>query len=178
MNHDVDDPLRVLEREATPPPRLKGRVVRSLKNRGLLGVTRWPVSLVAGLLLFIAGVAAGRRSLGPVADTRPSFVLLLYEGRDFRRDRPEAELRAEYGAWAASLRARGVAVRGEALDTGAHLLRGAEVQAGDAVSDQGVLAGFFIIHAADDAAAVAVTRTCPHLKYGGRIALRRVIPTS
>ena len=193
MNDEANDPLRTLERAATPPPHLKGRVLRSLEQRGLLQVTTWSVArrsgrpigaVAAGVLLFAAGVAFGRRSMVSAADTRPSFALLLYEGADFHGDRPESALIVEYRAWAESLRARGVLVRGEALDTATQLMRqtpqGVQVQSdggGRGVSDQGVLTGFFIIHAADEAEAVAVARTCPHLRHGGRIALRRVIPT-
>jgi hypothetical protein len=191
MNHPPDDPLRALEREAPPPPGLKGRLARSLKERGLLREKQWPVSrraaqaigaVAVALMLFTAGVAIGRHPRALATDTRSSYLLMLYEGGDFRRDRPEAELIAEYSAWAASLRARGILERGEKLDTGTRLLskapQGEQVQSGEVVSSLGVLTGFFIIRAADDVEATAVARTCPHLGHGGRIAVRRVLPTS
>jgi len=191
VNTDTDHPLRALDREAAPPPALKDRVIRSLRRRGLLrrrGRPGWraPGAIAAALALFSLGWAVGRRpvSLPSAVDSRPAFALLLYEGGDFRRDQSEAESIAEYGAWAATLRARGTLVKGEALDTAARLLRptpqggGGLVDTRDAVSDQGVLAGFFIIHARDAAEALAIARTCPHLRHGGRIALRPVIPTS
>lgn len=190
MNHHPDDPLRALEREAPPPPGLKGRLVHSLKERGLLREKQWPVSPRAGqaigavavaLIVFTAGVAIGRHPRALATDTRPSYLLMLYEGGDFQRDRPKAELIAEYNAWAASLRARGIFERGEALDAGTRLLgntpQGVQVQSGEVVSSLGVLTGFFIIRAADEAEATAVARTCPHLRHGGRIAVRRVLPT-
>ena len=191
MNHHPDDPRRALDREASPPPGLKGRIAHSLKERGLLREKQWPVSrrlgqaiggVAVALMLFIAGVAIGRHPRALATDTRASFLLMLYEGEDFRRDRPEVEMIAEYSAWAASLRARGIFERGEALDTGTRLLgntpHGVQVQSGEVVSSLGLLAGFFIIRAADEAEATAVARTCPHLRHGGRIAVRRVLPTS
>ncbi len=34
-----------------------------------------------------------------------------------------------------------------------------------------------VIGTAGDSAALAVARTCPHVRYGGRIVLRRIEPT-
>lgn len=34
--------------------------------------------------------------------------------------------------------------------------------------------GYFLIAASDDASAAALARTCPHIKYGGSIVVRRV----
>lgn len=185
MTPDTNHPLRTLDREAAPPPGLKARVISSLYARGLLrhpGRRAWPIpmSIAAALALFALGWALGRRPAA--ADRRPAFALLLYEGSDFRRDQSEAESIAEYGAWAAALRSRGTPVSGEALDRAAGFLRststGVVIDPRDASSDEGVMAGFFIIHAADADEALAIARTCPHLRHGGRIALRPVIPTS
>ena len=190
MSHDTDDPLHILEREAVPPPHLKGRITRSLRERGLLRSTRpvWrPLKLAAGamaaaILLITAGVGIGRRSVTPATDTRPSYLLLLYESRDFHLDRSDFEARAEYDAWAESQRARGVGIHGQALVRhSAHLLsntpQGVRVELGDAASAQGAMDGFFIIRVTDEAEALAIARTCPHLRHGGSIALRPILPT-
>ena len=194
MSHDTDDPLHVLEREAVPPTHLKGRITQSLRDRGLLRSTtpagrklgRTVGAMAAAILLFATGVGIGRRSALPARDTRPSYMLLLYEGRDFQLDRSRpgaiATYEAEYDAWAASLQARGVGVQGRALALTAHLLRdtpqGVRVESGDAVSAQGLIDGFFIIRVTDEAEAVAIARTHPHLRHGGWIALRPIKPTS
>jgi hypothetical protein len=39
------------------------------------------------------------------------------------------------------------------------------------------IGGYFLIRAADDAAALALARSCPHLRHGGRIEVRRIRPT-
>ena len=190
MSHDIDDPLRVLEREAAPPADLKGRILQSLRDRGLLRTTRpaWrPLgvtvgALAAALLLFATGVRVGR----PAQDTRPSYILLLYEGHDFQLDRSRpgaiATYETEYNAWAAGLEARGVGVQGRALFLSARLLRdtpqGVRVDSGDVVSTLGVIDGFFIIRVTDAAEAVAIARTHPHLRHGGSIALRAIKPPS
>ena len=194
MSHDTNDPLHVLEREAVPPRGLKGRITQSLRDRGLLRSTR-PVwrrlapmvgAMAAAILLFATGVAIGRRSVMPARDTRPSYMLLLYEGRDFDLDRSRpgdlAAHETEYDAWATGLKARGVGVQGRALALTAHVLhetpQGVKVESGDAVSAQGVIDGFFIVRVTDEAEAVAIARTHPHLRHGGWIALRPIKPAS
>lgn len=185
MSPDPNQPLRTLDREAAPPPGLKGSVISSLYARGLLRHSRqraWrvPLSIAAALALFAMGWMVGHRPA--TLDPRPAFALVLYEGSDFQRDQSEAESIAEYGAWAAALRSRGTVVSGEALDRAVGLLRstptGIVIDPRDASSDEGVMTGFFIIHAANQAEALEIARTCPHLRHGGRIALRPVIPTS
>ncbi len=194
MSHDTDDPLHVLEGEAVPPAHLKGRIAQSLRDRGLLRSTgpawRRPApmlgAIAAAIALFATGVGVGRRSVVPARDTRPAYILLLYEGRDFQLDRSRPgeihTYETEYNAWAAGLEARGIGVQGRALTLTAHLLRqtpqGVQVDSGDAVSAQGVIDGFFIIRVTDEAEAVALARTHPHLRHGGLIALRPIKPAS
>ena len=193
MSHDTDDPLRVLEPEAVPPPHLKGRITQSLRHRGLLRSTRpvWrPLGLAVGaiaaaLLLFATGVRIGSQSVMPAADTRPAYVLMLYAGRDFHPGKSDYRARAEYGAWAVSVQARGVGIHGMALANTGQLLRntpqGVRVESGfvgEVASAQGTIDGMFIIRATNEAEAAAIARTCPHLRYGGWIALRPIIPTS
>jgi len=192
VSHDTNDPLHVLEREAVPPRGLKGRITQSLRDRGLLRSTRpgWRRmgrtvgAIAAAILLFATGVGIGRRSVTPARDTRPSYMLLLYEGRDFDLDRSRpgdlAAHEAEYDAWARGLKARGVGVQGRALALTAHVLhntpQGVQVESGDVGRD--AIDGFFIIRVSDEAEAVAIARTHPHLRHGGWIALRPIKQTS
>jgi hypothetical protein len=39
------------------------------------------------------------------------------------------------------------------------------------------VSGYFVIEAETWEQAAALARTCPHLRYGGRIVLRAVVPT-
>ena len=41
-------------------------------------------------------------------------------------------------------------------------------------SDAGVMSGFFVIKAASREEAIAIAKTCPHLRHGGRVAVRPV----
>jgi len=39
----------------------------------------------------------------------------------------------------------------------------------------GALTGFFIVRASTDSEAATIVHTCPHVKYGGHVELRRVM---
>lgn len=183
MTHNSNDPLRALEREVQPPSDLKAQVSCSLRSRGLLrrarpsSVWRGAGLLAAGVVLFAAGRATARPGIEVPDDGKRSYALMLYEDEGFDRTVPGVSYIAEYSAWAAGLRERGALAGGEPLDSAAVLLTGAGVEGRDVTSEAGTLSGFFIIRATDQAEALAIAKTCPHLRHGGRIALRPVVPT-
>jgi hypothetical protein len=109
------------------------------------------------------------------------YVLFLYEDSTFDTSRPGTQLVTEYSAWAAALRERGRLETGEQLAAAETLLEG---QAGsivvgerEAAAKAGALTGLFVIRAASESEALSIARTCPHLKYGGRIAVRAIVGT-
>jgi hypothetical protein len=91
------------------------------------------------------------------------------------------ELVTEYSAWAAALRERGRLETGEQLAAAEILLEGQEgsIVAGERgpAAEAGALTGLFVIRAASESEALSIARTCPHLKYGGRIAVRAIVGT-
>lgn len=189
MNDDTRDPLRSLDRDVAPPAALEARVRRTLEGRGLLRpampTRRRLAAAAAALAVFAAGYMAGvgRPPTTPLTDAVPAdglgrYALFLYEDERFVPSRPEAELVAEYGAWGAGLAERGRLAVGEKLAAEAFLLEGRAdpvvVAARDVAGDAGVVTGLFIILAASDAEALSIARTCPHLGYGGRIAVRPI----
>lgn len=82
---------------------------------------------------------------------------------------------AEYTGWATSLAQRGHLVDGAKLSDSGWVLVQAQPRA-EAVptSNEGVLAGYFVIRAADRDEAERIARECPHLKYRGTISLRAI----
>jgi hypothetical protein len=166
-----------------PPARLQERVVESLRARALLRAPRsvlaprwaWPVAIAAGLLLFAGGWAVGRRTApepgaGPAAGLR-HYTLLLYEGPRFNvGGTPEAALVREYTAWAHGLAGKGRLVAGEKLGTNEWTL-------GDQSETSSGPTGFFVIAAIGDDEALAIARTCPHLRYGGTVSVRPIDAT-
>jgi hypothetical protein len=175
-----------LPRTASPPPALEEATVAALAARGLLRRRRWlgaTAVLAASLLLVAGGLALSRfetTAVEPV-DARPRFALFLYEGPAYRQpayDGVAARVQ-EYVDWAQAERMDGSIEGGEKLRDGEAV---AFVSADSAVvsaprPDETQLAGYFLIRAADQRSAVAIARTCPHVRYGGTMVLREIEPT-
>lgn len=167
------NPLEKLFDDAAPPPSLRDRVLRDamppLRKR-----VKWQVAmaLAAALVLAFMGGRATRGQGGEA--TGSQYLLLLYEGAGYRDDRPMQETVAEYARWADSLRGRRLLTRAHKLDEQQLALLGAQ-PAREEAPTQSEPTGLFIVRAESAAEAAAIARTSPHLKYGGRIVLRRLL---
>jgi hypothetical protein len=110
------------------------------------------------------------------------FVLLLHERTiDFEDMSPEQiqNLIQEYGAWSQSMAEAGNLLGGHKLKDGeGRRLAGWQsdfsVTDGPHTEAKEVIGGFFHIEASDYDAAVALSESCPHLKYGGTIEVRQI----
>jgi hypothetical protein len=172
-----------------PPGRLEARVVKTLARRGLLSApplsaSRGPVwrvarVLVAAAIVFVAGAIAGRtwRSPQMPPPSAPRFVLLLYDGASAAGGAHESARVEEYRRWARALAESGRSVSGEKLGDAGRQLDPGLAGALSPSADGSALRGFFIISAASTDDAVAVARTSPHLRHGGRIVVRPIDPT-
>jgi hypothetical protein len=186
LSHEERRALRALADavDPGPPPGLETATVRRLGEEGLIAARRGVrptrlLAVAAALVLFGLGLAAGLR-LHPAAGhesaaASPRFVLLLYDAPD-EKELTEAEMAgrvAEYRDWARGVRAGGRAIAGEKLES-----EGRVVGTPGAVAEGGwPLGGYFVIAAPDLDAAVAVARSCPHVKHGGRIEVRAIART-
>jgi hypothetical protein len=189
LTPDEREALGRLPREAEPPASLERATVAALAARGLLRPRRRllepTLALAASVLLFAGGLAVGRfggeATPEPPADGRPRFALFLYEGPGY--DQPSADAMddrvQEYVAWASAERAGGTVEGGEKLRDGDDVAIEPDGSAGPvpAVPGASRLAGYFLIRAADQRTALEIARTCPHVRYGGRIVLREIEPT-
>jgi hypothetical protein len=183
MIDEPDSPLdetAQLRRGPTVPPALEARVAAALRTDGLIRSGRpWSrvARVAAALLLFTAGASAGYWLSPTTPTTRsqapaPSRYLLLLAG-DVTPPADGSTRASEYGAWARSLALRGISVSGEELTDHAAIV----THDPDATfPDLAAVGGYFLIEASDDAAAAALARTCPHVKYGGSVIVRRVTP--
>jgi hypothetical protein len=188
LTPDERDALERLPREAAPPPGLEDATVSALVARGLLrpasrarDIHPW-LAIAASLLLFAGGLAIGRGGSPRLAeDGRPRFALFLYEGPEYDQPLPDGmALRVqEYVAWATEKRANGTVEGGEKLREDADLVIEPEGSTGEVAGVPGAsrLAGYFIVQADDRRAAAEIARTCPHVRYGGRIVIREIEPT-
>lgn len=156
----------------------------------------------ATLLLLVSVVGLGaniRFAEGRLAITFPrqpipnrpetnmsEFVLVLHEDpRKFVDLPPDrlGEVIAEYSGWAADIGQKGHLINGHKLvDDGGRILTRAngevKVAMGDPLGAAESIGGFFQIKAQSYDQAVEITKTCPHLKYGGRIELRQIQTTA
>jgi hypothetical protein len=184
--------IGALSRQAPPPPGLEDATVAALRARGLLvpprhGRRRRSIQVAAGLAaaiaLFLGGLALGRRGAetGEAAGSGPRFALLLYEGPEYAQPMAgrEAERVHEYSAWARAHAAGGEIEGGEKLKDAAELVIGNDGVVTTTPPDSGAtrLAGFFLIHASDSRSALAIAKSCPHVRYGGSIVIREIEPT-
>jgi hypothetical protein len=172
--------LQRLRSGPAAPEALEDQTIERLNERGLIVPLRpvrgrWLLA-AAGLALFAAGLFVGERrgtgSSGTLA--LPRYALFLYDSKN-EAALTSAQLEArveEYRNWVRSVRRGGGEIYGEKLEAEGRLLGDADRRfAGEA------LGGYFVVSAADLESAVAVARTCPHLKHGGSIEVRPIAPT-
>ena len=175
--------LNALSAGPEPPPALEEAVVSRLAANGLIGKRRWPgmvwgLAAAAGLALFALGVAFGSRrapeSSAPQAPAMTRYVLFLYDAPE-ETTLSAAEMAArvsEYRDWAIGLRRAGSDITGEKLAP-----ESLDLGAAGAAAGPFPLGGYFVFSAKDPAAALEIARSCPHIRHGGRAALRPIEET-
>jgi hypothetical protein len=93
----------------------------------------------------------------------------------------EQRIVGEYVAWARSMHERGILVDADRLsdESYAYLhVRNGKIAVEDELLDGGShLGGFYLVRAKDLDAAIELARQSPHLKYGGEIEIRAVVPS-
>ena len=172
---DEDEPVAPvaagdLPRETLPPADLEERIVAVLLARKLLKPgprLSYPRLVMLGGMAAILALGIGIGVLLARPQPRDDrFVLFLY-ATPSSENGDEASRAREYGAWARDLRSRGVPIRGEKLADGAETL-------GPAGPGADPVAGYFVLGVKESREALAVAESCPHLRHGGRIEVRRI----
>ena len=178
--NEIDDgrgALRPYATVAEPPATLEARIQNSLMARRLIrrSAPRPAWCVRAGLIAagIIVGVLA--HSLWTRPSGRPSaqpgqYVLLLLGETQGDTGAVHGAREREYGQWAST------------LSNGARWVGGHEL--GDVIDDTGPkpnggpaidrLAGYFVIDAPSREIAAEVARSCPHVKYGGRVVVMAI----
>jgi hypothetical protein len=166
-----------------PPRALEERVtadyLRTIRG-SLPRRAGWLRQVASGVVLFGAGFGSARAlpSRPTDVDTRPSattetpargrsFMLLLFERPDFGAELPPGTLATQYAAWARSVAATGVQISGHELALERAVLAPAEGVPGEAAAFR--LGGYFVVEAADEAAARRIAESHPHMGHGGWI---------
>ncbi|MGH7495116.1 MAG: YciI family protein [bacterium] len=179
-----------LRREHMPSPGLEETIIHVLKAKGLVHLSpifrMWTLPRVAGALAAATLIGALGFGLGKwqnntpeISSHQPLFVLFLYDGDESPAH--EAEQVEEYRGWAMRLSKTGKTVTGEKLKYDGRILRLAsgrlEIGALAGEPRNVALGGYFLIAAKNLEEAASVAASCPHLKYGGTIAVREIDPT-
>ena len=196
LPRDLADGLRVQARDEAPPVELEDRVVAALRAEGRRGAIPRPagrrprtgpgsarraaaLTAIATGVAFALGVGLGHhvRTVPDAQDRLPRFALFLYQPPASLADPTgRADRVAEYRAWARSLAEQGLLVGADKLSRHGLLLSGTGTNERLVESPEGVVSGFFLIRARSLEEALALARSCPHLRHGGRIALRPIDP--
>ena len=159
--------------DESPPPGLRGRVMDSLRERGVIGgggrrIRPW--MLLAAAAVIALAVAIGK-SVFVGAESVQRYMLLLYEDSTFVIDRPIPEIVMEYASWAATLERAGVLEAGEKLADAPPVL----IAQSRPVSGMGAVpTGYFVIRAESMAEAERIARGSPHVRRGGTVSLQRI----
>jgi len=188
LNPEGHEKFRELSRGPQPPAWLEQRVVDSLRSHGLLAsrarrhlLWAWAVaSVTACVFCFGAGVLVRSRVVAiPPKPTGNRYVLLLTHSSSVVASgaAQESALVQEYSAWAQRQRIGGRLIAGEKLNDSSLELSGSQGLQEVHTQDTS-LGGYFVIAAPSLDAAIAIARTCPHLKHGGTIVIRPIDPTT
>jgi hypothetical protein len=140
----------------------------------------WAVSSVTVCVCcFSAGVLFGNRSVAiPVKPPGNRYVLFLTHSSSVATSEAAQEIALvqEYSTWARRQRIGGRLIAGEKLNDASLELSGSQGLHEVHTQDTS-LGGYFVIAAPSLEAAIAIARTCPHLKRGGTIVIRSIDPT-
>lgn len=177
-----------------PPMRLGLSVASWLLAAGVAGI-----AFVGGSVFATRMSSASARAAQVTHDARnaqkasntettpapePTFALLLYGASSGDDSATHAARAEEYGNWARTSHATAARVLGgEALGAAVASVALATVRRGvdsiivdDSPDGTGDFVGYYLVQAPNREAALALARNCPHLKYGGRVVVRRVWP--
>lgn len=169
------DPIHELREYPRPPADLERRTLAAVRAAGGLRqhhARRWVVAAAAAVI-FIAGVGAGRLWPPTQAEVtgRPRYLLLL--AGDTVPEVSPGDRAKEYGEWARSVSVNGIYIRGAELAPTARLIGvAAETSLGRELATVG---GYFIVEASTETEAVRLAESCPHVKYGGVIQVRKLL---
>lgn len=172
------------------PADLENKVLLKLKSINLLGGRKGKylgLTLKLGyafLLIFIGSLIGytinNNGSIMTNTDQTSKYILLLYKNDSLAGT--EQERVSNYAAWARKYGAQQKVIGGEKLESSGFILSSTGVspkfEGKDVYDEPRTLSGFFVIQASNYDAALSIAKTCPHIKYGGKVELREITDLS
>ena len=198
LSQEEYERLRRARTDVAPPPRLEDDTVAILRERGLvrpalrirsIASARWTWAIAAAIVaiagwpivqrlarpeLASSAVPASAAASSSSTIAGPRYMLLLYAGGTAVTGTPDTR-RREYADWARGLASRGVAISGEELSEEAREIGAADGSAARAPASSPLPRGYFVVSAPDLESAQRIASTCPHLRYGGRIVVKKIV---
>jgi hypothetical protein len=199
--------LASLKDEPVPSSGLEDRIVDALKRRGrirarggvlvMIGKTAGVVAAAAAV--FAIGFLTGNRNVeatkteeapaqvasAPAASEENQYMLLMFTRGEDASDEPmtDANYEAivdEYRQWAVDRASEGRLVDAHKLASDARVMTtsGGDIAVASSLDPERVLGGYFLIKAGSLEEAVELSKTHPHLKYGGEVEIRPLEVTS
>jgi hypothetical protein len=187
LTPELSQALRGLSSGPEPPAAIESRTAERLRTRGLLPAARhpgtvllrWVAMAAACVILLAAGFIAGVQHASVAGEPAGNrYVLFLITPADSEQPSTahEADLVREYSGWARQQHSTGHLITGEKLSDVSFVLTGGAA-GGSQENSLDALGGYFIIIAKNMEEAMAIARTCPHLRHGGTIVIRPIVPT-
>jgi hypothetical protein len=183
-DEDFVNALKSLPGELLPPPQLERIVLQSLRDKGLVrqkpgtSILKFAAVAACCVFFFLGGVLFNkeRTASSSVSMSENTFAFFLMEDENYQSPKSDHELQQRielYRNWGVQLRQKGVILSGTKLQDERHILN----NTGEESRLQNeAIAGYFLIDTKDMNQALEIARTCPHLRFGGRIEVRQVHP--
>lgn len=183
LNEEEKRAFDQLINNAIPPKALEQKIVDQLVEKGEikrenhmhLVLKRLAVAAVL-ILLFGLGFYAGKFAVlfQGHSDIPVAYMLLLHEDSDFIPGDPDERF-SEYAQWMFGTAQRGIPINGQEMAPEASYVLSPN-QYVDVPSDQeSKITGYFVVSTTSIEQAVEVAQTCPHVKYGGKIEVKKII---
>lgn len=162
-----------LSRHAAHDRVLEGRIVDQLRKEGLIAAAsskmkitlRLAAIVVFGIGLFLFGAFY---SSSFKEESSYNYILLLSNSEQMFTNDPTSGRFEEYGRWSRGIQKQGISITGEKLSA-------SKVTIGSPETTASIFTGFFLVSVSSEAEAVRLAGTCPHVKYGGAIEIRKIV---
>ncbi len=172
LTHKEKQMFNSLSRQAAHDRVLEGRIVDQLRKERLITThsskmkmtLRWAALVVFAIGLFLFG--AYYSSALTEGDNYNYILLLSNSKQQFTND--PIDRFEEYGRWSKGIQKQGITITGEKLSTSKVTIGAIENTGSD-------FSGFFLLSVSSEAEAVRLASTCPHVKYGGAIEIRKIV---
>ncbi|MEP1033287.1 hypothetical protein [Ekhidna sp.] len=164
-----------LPRQAMPPQNLEKEIIKELKSKNIIQQKErkklsWIAYPVAASLIFSLGFISANY-MNSSLNEDSTYMMILFEDENFYVGN-SAEAAKEYGQWSQLVKQSGIKLHGQELRNIGHEISNGEVTLLEA-DHANRITGYFVLEAKSDDEALAIARENPHLKYGGKIQLKR-----